>query len=67
MIRDGAVHANVELPGLAIRYTTDGSEPTLSSHLYKSPIPANGTIKFKTFDTRGRGGRTVTVETQGRK
>ena len=27
VIRDGAVHANVELPGLAIRYTTDGSEP----------------------------------------
>ncbi len=67
VISDAAVHANVELPGLAIRYTTDGSEPTPSAHLYMSPIPAHGTIKFKAFDKRGRGGRTVTVETLGRK
>jgi hexosaminidase len=60
-VRSGTLHANVELPGLAIRYTTDGSEPTAESALYESPIDARGAIKLKTFDTRGRGSRTVTV------
>jgi hexosaminidase len=62
VIRDRSVQANVELPGLSIRYTTDGSEPTDGASLYRSPIQTGGTIKLKSFDTRGRGSRTVTIE-----
>jgi hexosaminidase len=35
MIENGELKANTELPGLAIRYTTDGSEPTEQSQLYE--------------------------------
>lgn len=58
---DGSLHAHVEFPGLAIRYTTDGTEPTAASAIYIAPIAHNGTIKLRSFDTRGRGSRTVTV------
>ena len=30
-----------EIPGVEIRYTTDGSEPAANSALYKNPIPVN--------------------------
>jgi hexosaminidase len=61
VVRAGQIYANGELPGLEIRYTTDGSEPTADSALYESPISDTGTIRLKTFDTRGRGSRTVAV------
>lgn len=62
VIRNGVLHANIQLPGLAIRYTTDGSDPTINSALYSGPIPVNGRVKLRAFDTRGRGGRVVTAE-----
>lgn len=62
VVENGRVVANVQLPGLVIRYTTDGSEPTTKSQVYKEPIAAKGTVKLRVFNTTGRGGRTVTVE-----
>jgi hexosaminidase len=59
IVRDGRVLANMEFPGLTIRYTTDGSEPNASSAVYREPIPAGQLIKLKSFDTRGRGSRAV--------
>ena len=61
MIEDGLLKANVAFPGLTIRYTTTGSEPTASSTLYEGPVAAGGTVKLKTFDTRGRSSRTAVV------
>lgn len=58
---DGKVAANVQLPGLTIRYTTDGTEPTPASPVYTEPIVANGPVKLKVFNTRNRAGRTVTI------
>lgn len=55
----GKLHANVQFPGFAIRYTTDGSEPTEQSMLYTEPLSASGTVAFRVFDGNGRGGRTV--------
>jgi hexosaminidase len=61
---DNMVEANVAYPGLDIRYTTDGSEPTVDSPRYSEPITVdeNVIVKLRTFDTRGRGSRVVTME-----
>jgi hexosaminidase len=61
VIADGKAKANVQFPGLEIRYTTDGKEPTMKSNLYTQPVPANGVIKFRTFNSRGRGSKVVSV------
>jgi hexosaminidase len=58
---DGAVHANIQLPGMTIRFTTDGSEPTASSVVYSQPIATKGLIRFRAFDSKGRGGRTIEI------
>ncbi len=61
-LADGKVLANVQLPGLVIRYTVDGKEPDAKSAVYSAPIAQKGTIRFRVFDQQGRGGRTVTVQ-----
>lgn len=61
---DGAVHANVALPGLALHYTVDGSAPTAASARYGQPVAATG-VRIAAFDTRGRGSRTVHLDQQG--
>jgi hexosaminidase len=61
IVHQGMLHANVAYPGLQIRYTTDGSEPTAESPRYDAPVPAAGKIRLRSFDTTGRGGRTVAI------
>jgi hexosaminidase len=65
-LRGDRLYANVALPGLAIRYTTNGSEPTATDRIYQGPIPAAAIIRLRSFDTRGRGSRTVTVRPERR-
>jgi len=62
-VKNNKVFINIETPGLTIRYTTDGSEPTVSSPEYKEAIVLSGNITVKTtaFDTNGRSGRTAVV------
>jgi hexosaminidase len=62
MVKDGKLHANIDFPGLTIRYTTDGSEPVNDSPLYSGPIDISGKVLLKSFNTRGRGSRTSIVE-----
>ena len=49
--REGNVAIRCRNDGLAIRYTTDGSEPTATSCLYVKPfpLPAGGTVKAVGF------------------
>lgn len=54
-VENGKVSANVQLPGFAIRYTTDGSIPTLKSQVYTQPISVNDQLVFRTFDHQGKG------------
>ncbi|RNI31541.1 family 20 glycosylhydrolase [Rufibacter latericius] len=61
-IQDGKVLANVQMPGMVIRYTTDGSEPTAQSKVYTGPITEKGTIKFAAFDVTGRSSRVTAQE-----
>ncbi len=49
MIENGQLVANTAYPGLEIRYTKDGKEPTINSPLYKEPIAVNETIRLKAF------------------
>jgi hexosaminidase len=62
VVKNGFLTANSELPGLTIRYTTDGSEPTSSSAVYNEPVKVAGTVKLKCFDKAGRSGRTTVLQ-----
>jgi hexosaminidase len=62
IIKAGAVVANTQLPGLIIRYTTNGEEPTLNSATYKVPIQAKGVIKLRAFNQAGAGGQVIAIE-----
>jgi len=55
----GVVYCSLELPGFALRYTTDGSEPTVRSALVRGPIPFRGTIRVAAFNSTGRKGHTA--------
>lgn len=61
-VEDGVLTANVQLPGLVIRYTTNGDEPTAKSPVYTGPVKAAGkVVKLRVFNTRGRSSRTTAV------
>ncbi|MCE1199640.1 MAG: carbohydate-binding domain-containing protein [Marinilabiliales bacterium] len=57
----GMLYANTEFPGLEIRYTTDGTEPTAQSSLYSKPVKVEGTVKLKCFVPNGKFSRTTVV------
>lgn len=61
-LNNGMASANMLIPGFTIRYTTDGSEVTKSSPIYKTPIPAKGTLKFSAFNELGRAGASVILK-----
>lgn len=64
IIENGMLKANVDLPGLAIRYTTDGSEPSAQSAIYNAPVKVSGTVKLKSFDKAGKSSRESIVSSK---
>lgn len=60
-VQNDTIKANVNFPGLELRYTTDGSEPSPASMKYEIPVPLDGEVKVRAFDKIGTGSRTVTV------
>jgi hexosaminidase len=62
ILEDGKYKSNIQFPGMTIRYTTNGKEPDANSPVYEKPIPANGIIKFRAFDAKGRGGNVAEVQ-----
>jgi len=57
VLHDGKYAANIQFPGLTIRYTTDGTDPDAKSPVYNDAVTNTGnTLKFRAFDTKGRGG-----------
>lgn len=63
VIEGDTLKANVEYPGLIIRYSSDGTEPTHHSSRFDKTlrISGKGTIKLKSFDVAGKSSRSVTV------
>ncbi|MBU2713373.1 family 20 glycosylhydrolase [Zooshikella harenae] len=58
----GKIHANTAFPGLTVRYTVDGSEPSINSKKYQHPLdPVSNQIKLKTFSSNGRSSRTTVL------
>jgi hexosaminidase len=58
-VEGGMVRCSAELPGFTLRYTTDGSEPTVRSAVVRGPIPLRGTVRVAAFSTTGRKGHTA--------
>ncbi len=65
IIEGEELKANVEFPGLTLRYTTDGTEPNENSPEYTEPVKVSGPVKLKTFDITGKSSRTVQVKLEG--
>jgi hexosaminidase len=61
IIRAGQLFANVAYPGLTIRYTTDGSEPTTDSAAYDNPVASRARFRLRAFDAYGHGGRSIEI------
>ncbi len=64
VIENGELRANIEFPGLTIRYTLDGSDPNANSKVYDGPVDVeeSATVKLKAFDKTGNSGRTVVLD-----
>jgi hexosaminidase len=62
MVEGEQVLVNHALPGITLRYTADGSDPTPASKPVTGPITARGTIKVAAFDRKGRRGLVASVE-----
>lgn len=65
-IIDNKLYANIESPGLEIRYTLDGSEPTLNSPLYQGPLTIENaqtidTINLRAFTKSGKRSSGITT------
>jgi len=53
VIENGYLKANTEFPGLEIRYTLDGADPTKNSALYETPFKITQNVKLRSFDSAG--------------
>jgi hexosaminidase len=62
LTKEGMIHANVQNPGLIIRFTQDGSDPTESSPIYSVPLAQKGGEKFRVFTASGIGGPIVSLD-----
>jgi hexosaminidase len=60
----GRVLANHVLPGMLLRYTSDGSDPTPASRPVTGPILEHGTIRVAAFDRKGRRGAIASIESR---
>ncbi|HEY4322458.1 MAG TPA: family 20 glycosylhydrolase [Mucilaginibacter sp.] len=56
ILQDGKYRANEQFPGLTIRYTANGKDPDTKSKIYNDAVTNDGSaLKFRAFDTKGRG------------
>jgi hexosaminidase len=60
----GLFSANVSIPGMTLRYTLDGTEPTPASPIFVAPVALapGAQPKVAAFTTTGRRGRSASAE-----
>ena len=61
VLKRGGVLVNHQLPGMTLRYTLDGSEPTAASPVVRGAIAARGLVRVAAFALNGRSGRSAQV------
>lgn len=61
IIQDGTLIANIQIPGFDIRYTTDGTAPTIKSKMYSKPLTEKGKFTLCAFSKDGRKGRIISL------
>lgn len=61
-IVQGTLYANTAFPGLQIRYTPDGTVPTIDSPLYTEPVQIQGPVQLRAFSPGGHHSRAITVQ-----
>jgi hexosaminidase len=59
---DGRVEANLQLPGFTLRYTTDGSTPSVASPPVAGSIGERALIRVAAFARNGRAGQTSQID-----
>ncbi|SFM51731.1 family 20 glycosylhydrolase [Rugamonas rubra] len=65
-LEDGLLHANIAAPGLALRYTLDGSAPSAASALYRAPLAwQGGVLTMAAFGRDGRRGASAQYRDDG--
>jgi hexosaminidase len=62
VIENDTLKVNISFPGLTIRYTTDGTEPTINSPVYIEPVKVDGKVLIRAFAPNGRPGRSWMVK-----
>ncbi|WP_229411097.1 MULTISPECIES: family 20 glycosylhydrolase [unclassified Massilia] len=62
MLDGEQVLVNHVLPGMTLRYTSDGSEPTAASQAVTGPIGERGMIRVAAFDRNGRRGLVASID-----
>jgi hexosaminidase len=62
MLDGERVLVNHVLPGITLRYTVDGSDPTAASKQVDGPIVERGLIKVAAFDRKGRAGLVASID-----
>jgi len=61
-VEHGLVHANLQVPGFTLRYTTDGTEPSVTSPEWRGPVSVHGTLTAAAFNALGRRGLSASVQ-----
>jgi hexosaminidase len=62
LLEGDRVLVNHVLPGIELRYTSDGSDPLGTSTLVQGPIAERGLIKVAAFDRKGRKGLVASID-----
>lgn len=64
LVKDGTLYANTAIQGAEIRYTMDGSEPTVNSALWEMPVKCDASVvKAGTF-YQGKASLPITLKVE---
>jgi len=62
VMENGLLHVNIAYPGMDVRYTTDGNDPSVGSPLYTGPVSVSRPVRLRAFTSSGRAGKTVEIK-----